>query len=167
MIFHKIVSILLCLLPLYAEGGGDAKKESNKPKALDDLIVPEAITSPEAFIFQSVTIPMFSKRKYAYLIFELEIQREDGDAKEKQRQKDDLPFVVDTLITDLTPALEAFWDGEKVDKLAPSLQKRISRVLKSKYGWVQSVNVSKVRIQMEEKSRKNEKPDPEPAQNES
>lgn len=162
MTLSKILIVVAAFFSTFCanEDSKSGPKESAKPKALDDLIVPEAIISPEAFIFQSVTIPMFCKQKYAYLIFELELMREDGDSKEKERQRDDLPLVIDTLISDLTPALEAFWDGEKVDKLAPSLQKRISRVLKSKYGWVQSVNVSKVRIQLEEKSRQEENAPP-------
>jgi hypothetical protein len=134
----------ICLGLLMAQE--ESKQEAAKPKALDEMIAPEAIISPEAFIFQSVTIPLFAKKQYAYLIFELEIQRAEGDSKAKERQRDDLPVIVDTLITDLTPALEVFWDG-KADIISAALQRRISRLLKAKFGWIEGIAVSKVRIQ--------------------
>ena len=71
------------------------------------------------------------------------LEREKTPSPESQEE--DIPLIIDTLLSDLTPTINLF--GAKSDTLQQSLQVRIDRILKAKFKWITGVKVLNMRIQ--------------------
>lgn len=122
-----------------------AANVERKITQLDVLKAPNVYMSDTRFIFEGLIISLLKSNNHSYLAFDLEISREaTGYLKQ---QEEEIPNVIDALISDLTPSLGLFWNG-KTDGLQDILTKRITRLLKPKFKWVQNIQVSNVRVQV-------------------
>lgn len=144
--FHFILGLSLIFNLIWAETP-TPQAEARPPKItqMDELKAPNVYMSDTRFIFEGLIISLFNNKNHSYLAFDLSIDRED--TPQSKQHEDDIPVVIDTLISDLTPSLELFWNGS-IEGMQDVLTKRITRVLQPKFKWIKGINVSNVRVQI-------------------
>jgi hypothetical protein len=122
-----------------------AETTEKKIVQMDALKAPNVYMSDTRFIFEGLIISLLKSNNHAYLAFDLEMARDTTNYL--RQQEDEIPSVIDTLISDLTPSLGLFWNG-KTDGLQDILTKRITKSLGPKFKWIQGIQVSNVRVQV-------------------
>lgn len=143
--FIIICSLLISFVSANAsESKQDPKKAPVKPLAVDEIKAPNVLKTKNQFRFKEMIISFLNNKDFAYLVFDLVLERDTSTPPEPQEE--DVPFVIDTLLSDLFPAINLFTPS-KTDNLQQSLQQRIDRVLKAKFKWITGVKVSNTRIQ--------------------
>jgi hypothetical protein len=112
---------------------------------LDELKAPNVFKTKSQFTFKEMIISFFSNKEVSYLVFDLVLERDATVPSEPQEE--DVPLVIDALISDLFPTLNLF-NPEKSTTLQQSLQQRIDRILRIKFKWITGVKVLNMRIQV-------------------
>ena len=122
----------------------DAKTATEKYSIVDEKNFPNIFKNKTQFRFKEIIISFLNNENLSYLIFDLILERDITSPPDSQEE--DLPIVVDALLSDLFPTINLF-NPEKNDTLQQSLQQRIDRVLKAKFKWIRGVTVLNTRIQ--------------------
>ncbi len=122
----------------------DAKSVAEKYSMVDEKNFPNILKNKTQFRFKEIIISFLNNKNLSYLIFDLILERDITTPSKSQ--EDDIPIVVDTLLSDLFPTINLF-NPEKNDTLQQSLQQRLDRVLKAKFKWITGVKVLNTRIQ--------------------
>jgi hypothetical protein len=120
------------------------KSRSLKPQAVDELNAPNVLKTNTQFRFNEVIISFLNKKDLSCLVFDLILDRET--TMPSKPQEEDVPLVIDTLISDLFQTINLFWT-KRTDELQHSLQNRITRILTAKFKWITGVKVLNMRIQ--------------------
>lgn len=122
----------------------DAKAATEKYSIVDEKNFPNIFKNKTQFRFKEIIISFLNNKNLSYLIFDLILERDIKSSPDSQEE--DLPIVVDALLSDLFPTINLF-NPEENDTLQQSLQQRIDRVLKAKFKWITGVKVLNTRIQ--------------------
>ena len=125
----------------------DAKAVTEKYSLIDEKNFPNIFKNKTQFRFKEIIISYLNNKNFSYLVFDLILEREVTSSPESQ--EDDIPDIVDTLLSDLFPTINLF-SPKKNDTLQQSLQLRIDRILKAKFKWITGVKVLNTRIQSSE-----------------
>ena len=120
------------------------KTASSKPLAVDEFKAPNVLRTKTQFRFKEVIISFLNKKDLSYLVFDLVLERDSTAPSEPQEE--DVPLVIDALLSDLFPTINLF-NPEKSTTLQQSLQQRIDRILRAKFKWISGVKVLNMRIQ--------------------
>jgi hypothetical protein len=137
-----MISFVVAATPESNHAAG--KSRSLKPQAVDELNAPNVLKTKTHFRFNEVIISFLNKKNLSSLVFDLILDRDT--TMPSKPQEEDVPLVIDTLISDLFPTINLFWT-KKTDKLQHSLQHRINRILTAKFNWITGVKVLNIRIQ--------------------
>ncbi|MDP3935733.1 MAG: hypothetical protein Q8Q56_01920 [Alphaproteobacteria bacterium] len=140
-----ICSLLVNLISANSpESKNDTKSAASKPLAVDELKAPNVLKTKTQFRFKEIIVSFLNNKKLSYLVFDLVLDRDSTAPSEPQEE--DVPLIIDTLLSDLFPTINLFGSG-KNDRLQESLQLRIDRILKAKFNWITAVKVLNTRIQ--------------------
>lgn len=145
-IFFIIFTLQLGFVNLHAETNTSTTKETEL-SILDDSTAPQVYVSETQIAFERLIISLINKQNLAYLIFDLEVNRIASEKKDIEAQNKEIPNILDFIITDLTTALELFWNGLPNEGLQASINKRLTQKLKHKYPWVDNCLVLNFKIQ--------------------
>lgn len=132
---------MMCILMFNCVG---AKAITEKYTNLDEENFPNIFKNKTQFKFKEIIISFIDNKNLSYLIFDLILDRDITSSLESQ--EDDIPAVVDALISDLFPTINLFSVAQS-DTLQHSLQQRIDRILKAKFKWITGTKVLNTRIQ--------------------
>lgn len=117
--------------------------EVKKIDALDKDLTPQVYMHDKKFAFDDLSISLLRQNKRSHLMFHMDIYR---TRKNYLSQEQQIPLVLNTLISNLTPAVQVYWHGE-ISGIQHSIEKRLNRVLKKQYPWIDRVEISNIRIQ--------------------
>lgn len=116
-----------------------------KKSVPDDLKSQNVSKTQKQFLFKEVIVSINQNNETPLqIIFDLIVDREQNQSLTSQ--EDDIPRVIDSILSDLFPTLNLFHQ-EIHKELNASLEKRIFRVLKAKFEWIERVEVQNLRIQ--------------------
>lgn len=128
----------------------DAKKTSMSNRSLMELNSP---TAPEVYISDTqiallgLTISLLNREKVTYVVLDIRINRKKDAKLSPKEQNNHIPDILNFVISDLSMALELFWNGLPSEGLGQSISKRLTRKLKHTYPWVDDTVISGLRIQ--------------------
>lgn len=136
--------IMVCISITLSAAKAPQKQLEPKAEVIDELKAPNVLKTKRNFIFKETIISLLNNKNIAFIIFDLTINRDSIDPT--QSHEDDLPLIIDTLISDLFPCVNLFIsDVDTVSK--SSFEQRVTRVLKAKFKWITDVKISNLRIQ--------------------
>ncbi len=147
------IRFILTLVLMIGAVLGNATSSSNKKKGdateeenVNDTKLLNVITTKKQFLLKEIIISLIlSPEESHHIVFNLAIQRPQDATHTSYRA--DLPYIMDTIITDLVPILNQF-QRDVNKELQASLEKRILRILNAKFNWIQHVEVQNLKIQM-------------------
>lgn len=121
------------------KGSSTLEEKINETKTLN------VVNSMKQFLFKEIIISVV-KDSYTPLqvVFNLIVEREKDQSFSSQ--ENDIPLIIDTLLSKLLPNLNQF-QKEITNKLQTSLEKYIFRLLKARYAWIKSIKVQNLRVQ--------------------
>jgi hypothetical protein len=141
---YLILALTCSTLLADSQEKSTAEPKEKKMSQLDETLAPHVYMSEKRFIFESIIISLLHSNNRSYLVFDLEVERDS--TYPLKRQEEEIPLVIDTIISDLTPTLGLFWNG-KTEGLRPGLEKRIATILNNKFKWANAIHVTNVRVQ--------------------
>ena len=119
--------------------------DATKTPQIDENKAPQVSITEHGFIFKNFTISLFGRNNQAYLVFNFNIML-DKQSSHLVPPHEDIPLIIDVVISDLTTALETFWNGT-LEGMEGSLQTRLTRILKAKFQWITEITVSDIKVQ--------------------
>lgn len=136
--------IMFCLTVNLITANASSKTSESTPESVDELNKPNVVKTKNKFIFKETIISFLNNKDIAFIIFDLIVSK-DPNALD-QTYEDDIPLIIDMLISDLFPSVNLFINTPD-EVIQSSLEQRISRVLMAKFKWITSVKISNLRIQ--------------------
>lgn len=138
------ILIILCLSVNLIIANTPSTSSEAKAEIIDELKAPNVLKTRDTLIFKEVIISFFPNKSIAFIIFDLVVT--NGISEFSPQQNNDIPLIIDTLISDLFPSANLFINTSN-DVNQGSLQQRIERVLMEKFKWITKVKITKLRIQ--------------------
>lgn len=151
MLIFLVVIALNCGLSDTFAALPSSSTPSDTLAELNDSTTPQVYVSGTQIAFERIIISLINKPKLAYIIFDLEVNRMPSQAedigKEVEAQNKRIPEILNFVITDISTALELFWNGVPHEGLPQTINKRLTRKLKQKYPWVKDTLILNFKLQ--------------------
>jgi hypothetical protein len=136
--------VMFCLTVNLITANASPNASESKPESVDELNKPNVVKSKSSFTFKETIISFLNNKDIAFIIFDLTVNRQPAESA--LANEDDIPLIIDTLISDLFPSVNLFINTPD-EVIQSSLEQRISRVLMAKFKWITGVKMSRLRIQ--------------------
>jgi hypothetical protein len=149
LLFGKVkmlqLVIIFCLaVNLITANTPSSTPSKTKQEVVDELKAPDVLKTNNNFIFKETIISFLNNKDISFIIFDLTVSKDPNGLD--QIYEDDIPLIIDTLISDLFPNVNLFIKTPN-NVIKSSLEQRISRVLMAKFKWITRVNISRLRTQ--------------------
>lgn len=135
---------MFCLTVNLVAANTSPDSSQAKPEVIDELKAPNVLKTKNKFIFKETIISFLNNKDIAFIIFDLIVNVDPNELA--QTYENDIPLVIDMLISDLFPNVNLFINTSD-EVIQSSLEQRIFRVLKATFNWITSVKITKLRIQ--------------------
>lgn len=153
MLFGNIkmnIRFIIAFILMMADVAGNATPPSKKGTSTPEEKINETktlnvIRSSKQFLFREIIVSVIKDTDTPFqVVFNLIVEREKDQSFSSQ--ENDIPLIIDTLLSKLLPNLNQF-QKEITNALQTSLEKYIFRLLKAKFDWIKNIKVQNLRVQ--------------------